>query len=190
MPVPYAAERFSRHRDWRNDGKGIMRRIAALLLFSLLLAAPTPAVGQREADSPRGPRYLNDIAETPGLDLTAGQQRKIAELKDLHWKEILVLRKELKERGRELKELWLAQSPDQSKIQAVQAEVQAIQGRLRQRLKAYNEAVYEILRPEQREKIKDLPWTRGGAGHLGPGGPRGMHRKAPWMKGWPPERPN
>jgi len=75
-------------------------------------------------------------------------------------------------KGRQLRELWLAQTPDRERILALQQEVHELRGRLLEKLAAYRLEVRQILTPEQQARVQTFEAQR----HRGRGGAAGMER--------------
>lgn len=149
-----------------------MKKKTTMIVAAIALAAvaAAPALAYRSGGGPhnRGPVYSYGMAgETRGLDLTDGQTQKIRDLREAHLKEIKPLQDQLYAKGRELRNLWLARTPDQEKIQAIQKEVRALQDQLADKEAAFQSEASKVLTPEQLAKAraysgKGRAMTRGG----------------------------
>lgn len=161
--------------------------ILAMVATAMVAAYPAQADRERWGGSGRGPGYVADIAETPGLHLTAEQSGKIVALREDHLKDVMPLVEELNEKSRLLRELWLAHHPDQRRIEILQAEALMVRGRLTERIETYSREVYQILSPEQRAKVqlRDRGQGMGRTGGATDGGRMGGARRE---KGWMPDR--
>ena len=145
-------------------------RLKILVMAVALLAAACPAIAdqKRWGGAGRGPSYVADIADTPRLNLTAAQAERIDAIRKTHLKDFLPIQKELAEKSRMLRELWLAHHPDQRRIETLQADAQMVRDRLTERIEAYNSEVYRVLSPEQRAKVQ-LRVRGQGMGRMGTG---------------------
>ncbi len=133
-----------------------MKRRWALAAVLLALAAVSPALaGGEPRETPRrGPDRFDDIAATPGLHLTAEQNERLLALREAHLAETKPLRDRIFAKGRALRELWLAQTPDRERITALLAEVQALREQLHGKIAGYRQEARRFLTPEQREKLE------------------------------------
>lgn len=108
------------------------------------------------------------------LNLTADQKARIEVLRDALRRDIGPLQEQMFSKRGELKQLWLQASPDKEKILAVQKEIRAIRDQIQDKAIAHRVDVFNILTPEQQEKVKTFLGKRGpGPGGMGRGG-RGM----------------
>lgn len=160
-----------------------------LVVAATVLAFASPVIADRErwGGSRRGPGYIADIAETPGLALTAEQAERIDALREDHLKDIGPIKRELDEKSRALRNLWLAHRLDSQRIEASQAEAMTVRERLMKRIETYNAEVYLILTPEQQASVqfrnRGLGGVRMGGGMEG-GRMGGLRRE----KGMRPEQ--
>jgi len=152
-----------------------MRKLSvslAVCFFVAITVASATAHREMRAGYGSGPGNVEDIAEERGLDLTAEQRDKINTLRRVHLRDIEPLQERLHVKTRELRGLWLAETPNRENILALQKEVQDLRNRLMDKLTAYRLDAWQLLTPEQQEKIRPHgPWGR----HQRMGGP-GMGR--------------
>ncbi|OPY91568.1 MAG: zinc resistance protein [Syntrophaceae bacterium PtaU1.Bin231] len=144
--------------------------IASVLLIVAALVSIAPAYAGR--GGPGGPMgyggpYGPGLTAYPGLNLTADQVAKIRALDEQFAKETKPIQDKLYSKSGELRLLWMERSPDQQKINAVQAETRALRDQLQDKATAHRLAVFNVLTPEQRDQVQMY-------------GGRGMHRRAAW----------
>lgn len=134
----------------------MMKRITfvAFIALAAIAAAPVMAYRETRAGYGSGPGNFEDIAGAPGLNLSAEQVEKIGALRETHLKDIKPLQMQLFGKGRQLRALWLEQTPDKERILTLQREVQDLRGRLLDKLAAYRLEVHQILAPEQQAKVR------------------------------------
>lgn len=158
--------------------------VMAVLLLVAAIAVPSFAYrGWRgHGDAP-----CRDIANVPGLNLTADQKTKLTDMRKSHLKEIKPLQDKMFIRQGDLRLLWQEKNLDQAKITALDKEIRAIRDQIHDKRTSYQWAVYKLLTPEQREKLGNLgpggycfgqgmghkrgPGPGYGPGMMGPGGP-------------------
>ena len=109
------------------------------------------------------------------LNLTADQKAQLSAMRDAQLKEMQPLREQMFAKRDELRQLWLASSPDQAKILAAQKEMRALRDQVQDKMTAFRLEALKVLTPEQQAKIKTAISSRGaGPGRgMGPGGWRG-----------------
>jgi Spy/CpxP family protein refolding chaperone len=119
-----------------------------------------------------------DPAALSQLNLTAEQTTKINAFREAFLKDSKPLQDKMFSKRGDLKLLWLQQNPDQKKILAVQKEIRALRDQIQDKKDVYRLNVYNVLTPEQKEKLKSYGrgrgsghGMRGGAGY--PGGSPG-----------------
>ncbi|MEW6335482.1 MAG: Spy/CpxP family protein refolding chaperone [Thermodesulfobacteriota bacterium] len=150
----------------------ISRIITVLCMAGAIAASPAMAHREMRAGYGSGPGNVEDIAEAQGLDLTAAQRERIDALREAHLREIKPLQEQLYVRGRELRQLWLDRHPDRDSILALQREVRGLRRRLMEKLTTYRLDAWQLLTPEQQEKVR--PYGPGrGPGRMGGPGMRG-----------------
>ena len=104
------------------------------------------------------PRRLTAQAEVsydvPGLNLTAEQKTKIAEMRIAHMKDVKPLRDQMFIKRGDLRLLWQEQNPDQAKITAKQKEIRTLRDQIEDKSTNHRWAIYKELTPEQQEALK------------------------------------
>ncbi|HUU03943.1 MAG TPA: Spy/CpxP family protein refolding chaperone [Myxococcota bacterium] len=125
------------------------------------------------------------FAGVAGLNLSAEQQKKIAELKTEMVKSTAAARTELDAKRAELQSLWSAERPDRGAILAKQAEMDLLRQKLRTSRVDHRLAVMELLTAEQRAKFATFRGKGFGGdckgGCMGPCGGKG-HGHGPGSK--------
>jgi Spy/CpxP family protein refolding chaperone len=125
-----------------------------------------------------GPGNVADIGAARGLDLTVEQTQKINALREAHLKDIKPLQDQMYSKSGELRNLWLAKTPDQEKILALQKEAQGLRGQLTDKFTTYRLEALKVLTPEQLTKVQSYgmgrAMARSGAGMARMGGCPGM----------------
>lgn len=116
-----------------------------------------------------------DQATLSQLNLTADQTTKINAFREAFLKDTKPLQDKMFSKRGDLKLLWLQQNPDQEKILAVQKEIRALRDQIQEKRDVYRLNVYNVLTPEQKEKLKSYGPGRG-FGH-------GMRGGAGWQGG-------
>ncbi|HOO00880.1 MAG TPA: Spy/CpxP family protein refolding chaperone [Syntrophales bacterium] len=153
-----------------------MKKLMAVMAVIAMAAvmASTPAEARRGWWSgERGPGYY-DLAAAPGLNLTAEQSAKLASLREAHLRDVKPIQDQLYSKQGELRLLWLAKTPDQNKILAVQKETRSLRDQLAEKQAAYRLEAYKVLTPEQVTKIQAYGGGRGYGHPQGMRGPGGM----------------
>lgn len=163
------------------------KRIVTVAAMALALIAASPATAHREwrGGYGSGPGNVADIAGIPGLNLSTEQTQRIAVLRETHRKDIRPLQEQLMGKGRRLRDLWLAKTPDREGILAIQQEVHDLRGRLLEKLATYRLEVLRMLTPDQQAKVQAFEAER----HRGRMGAPAMGRgPVPgwWEGGHPP----
>lgn len=144
----------------------------AVLVIAMIAASPATANREWRGGYGSGPGNVADVAGTPDLNLTPEQAELIAALRTAHRRDIRPLQEQLMGKSRKLRELWLARSPDQEQIMALQREVHELRGQLLEKLAAYRLKVLQMLTPEQQTKVQTFEAERH-RGRMGPGMGRG-----------------
>ena len=88
------------------------------------------------------------------LKLTDEQKTKIRALQVDHMKDIKPLQDKLFSKRGDLRLLWLQATPDKDKIVGLQKEIREIRNQMEDKATAHHVDVYNILTPEQRDKVK------------------------------------
>jgi len=163
-----------------------MKKITMTLVTVLIVAALStyafaygPGWGRGHGG---GPYDGYDPATLSQLNLTAEQTTKINAFREAFLKDDKPLQDKMFGKRGDLKLLWLQQNPDQEKILAVQKEIRALRDQIQEKRDVYRLNVYNVLTPEQKEKLKSYGSGRG-FGHGMRGGP-GMGA-GPGMGGGP-----
>jgi len=144
--------------------------VVAVIALAAVVASPAMAYRGMAGGFDRGPGGYAMMDPARGLDLTAEQTEKINALREAHLKEIKPLQDQLYAKNGDLRLLWLAKTPDQEKILALQKEGRAIRDQLMDKMTAYRIEARKILTPEQLAKTQSYMgrnMTRGGAGMRG-----------------------
>ena len=102
-----------------------------------------------------------DPAVLSQLNLTAEQATEINFFRDTFLKDTNRLRDVMFSKRDDLRLLWLQQSPDQEKILAMQKEVSVLRNQIKEKRDVYRLNVYNVLTPEQKEKLKSYGPGRG-----------------------------
>jgi Spy/CpxP family protein refolding chaperone len=156
--------------------------LSLLLVTALAVSAEAYRGGGRGYGN--GPCYGGDLGNVPGLNLTAEQKAKIADMRVAHQKEMKPLQDQMFSKKGDLRLLWQEKNPDQAKITAKQKEIRALRDQIEDKATNYRWAVYKELTPEQQESLRAYgptgrcfePCFGPGAGSgpgKGPGGGRG-----------------
>jgi Spy/CpxP family protein refolding chaperone len=115
----------------------------------------------------------NDLSGVPGLNLTAEQKTKIADLRVAYMKDIKPIKDKTHSKAGDLKLLWLEKSPDEAKIRATEKEIRALRDQMQDKSTDYRWATYKILTPEQQTLLKENK-AAGRCFGAGPGAGKGM----------------
>jgi Spy/CpxP family protein refolding chaperone len=62
---------------------------------------------------------------------------------------------------KELRLLWLQDTPDQEKINAAQAEIGSLRDQMQDKMADYRRAIFKILTPEQQNRLETIGRQRG-----------------------------
>jgi zinc resistance-associated protein len=146
--------------------------IVAVIALAAVVASPAMAYRGMGGGYGSGPGNIADIAAARGLNLTAEQTEKINAMRAAHLKDMQPLQDQMVTKSRELRTLWLATTPDQEKINALQKEVRNLRDQLTDRMTGYRLEARKILTPEQLAKVQSdygmgRGMARGGAGMWG-----------------------
>ena len=161
--------------------------ISLLLVAALAVSAEAYRGGGRGFGN--GPCYGGDLSNVPGLNLTAEQKAKIADMRTAHQKEMKPLQDQMFSKKGDLRLLWQEKNPDQAKITAKQKEIRALRDQIEDRAMNFRWALYKELTPEQQESLRAYgptgrcfgPCFGPGAGPgAGPGGGFGKGPRGNW----------
>ncbi|MBN2437878.1 MAG: Spy/CpxP family protein refolding chaperone [Deltaproteobacteria bacterium] len=146
--------------------------VAAVIALAAVVASPAIAYRGMAGGFDRGSGGYAMMDPARGLDLTPEQTAKINDLREAHLKAIKPIRDQLYAKNGELRLLWLAKTPDQEKILALQKEVRNLRDQLADQTTANRIEVRKILTPEQFAKVQfyngmGRQKARGGAGMRG-----------------------
>jgi Spy/CpxP family protein refolding chaperone len=166
-----------------------MKKLAIILVTLLTLtvfAASAFAFGPGWGRGHGGGSYDGcDPAALSQLNLTAEQTTKINAFREAFLKDTKPLQDKMFSKRGDLKILWLQQNPDQEKILTMQKEIRALRDQIQEKRDVYRLNVYNVLTPEQKEKLKSYGpgrsfghGMRGGAGY--PGGSPGTGMRGNW----------
>jgi Spy/CpxP family protein refolding chaperone len=152
--------------------KKIMIVLTALLLVTAFVM---PADAMRGGGMGHGYGFCNgnDLSSVPGLNLTAEQKTKIADLRTAHLKDIKPLQDKMHSKAGDLRLLWLEKTPDEAKIRATEKEIRALRDQMQDKGSDYRWAAYKVLTPEQQALLKENKAT-GRCFGPGPGAGKGM----------------
>jgi Spy/CpxP family protein refolding chaperone len=153
--------------------------VVAVIALAAVVASPAMAYRGMGGGYGYGPGNVADIGAARGLDLTAEQTAKINAMREAHLKDIKPLQDQMYSKSGELRNLWLAVTPDREKILALQKEAQVLRDQMTDKRTTYRLEVRKVLTPEQQAKVQAYGTGRGMA-RMG-GGPGMMGGHAP---GW------
>lgn len=88
------------------------------------------------------------------LNLNASQKAQIKTMRDDFLREIKPLQDKMFSKRGDLRLLWLETSPDKNKIMALQKEMRAIRDQIQDKAVSLRLDIFNLLTPEQKEKIK------------------------------------
>jgi Spy/CpxP family protein refolding chaperone len=150
--------------------KKLMIVLTALLLVTAFVM---PADAMRGGGKGRGYGFCNgnDLSGVQGLNLTAEQKTKIADLRTAYLKDVKPIQDKMHSKAGDLRLLWLEKSPDEAKIRATEKEIRALRDQMQDKGSDYRWAAYKVLTPEQQELLKQNRMT---SRCFGPGKGPGM----------------
>lgn len=149
--------------------------IVTVIALAAVVTSPAMAYRGMGAGYGSGPGNVADIGTARGLDLTAEQAEKINAIRAAHLKDIQPLQGQMLSKSRELRNLWLAATPDKEKITAFQKEARDLRDQLADKRTAYRLEVQKVLTPEQQAKVQAYGMGRGTARVGGGPGMMGDH---------------
>jgi Spy/CpxP family protein refolding chaperone len=138
--------------------------ITVSLTLALALMATAALAWGPGRGSGMGPGY-----GTPAIpNLTTEQSSKIQALQKAHLDEIAPLQQELFQKRTEIRDLWLAQNPDQAKITALQKEMLNLRSQLQEKGTNLRLEIRKVLTPEQQAQMAAFgPGMGQGMGKMG-----------------------
>jgi Spy/CpxP family protein refolding chaperone len=147
-----------------NMKKNIVISMVAVLALALVASASMaygPGYGRSAG---HGPGYANP----PVSDLTPEQSSKIQAIREAQFKEIAPLQQQLLAKKMELRGLWLAQNPEQAKINPLQKDVLDISAKLQETITNARLEMRKVLTPEQQAQLTTYgPGMGYGMGRMG-----------------------
>ena len=151
--------------------------IVAAIALAAVAASPALAYRGMRGGYDRGPGNFAQMDVARGASLTTEQTEKINALREAHLKNVKPIQDQLYAKSGDLRNLWLAKTPDQEKILALQKEVQNLRGQMLEKGTIYRLEARKVLTPEQLTKIQSYGLGRGmarGGGMARKGGGPGM----------------
>jgi len=143
-----------------NMKKLVMTLVTVIIVT--VLGASTFAYGHDRGRGHGGGFYDGyEPAVLSQLNLAAEQTTKINAFRDAFLKDSKPLHDYMLSKRGDLKMLWLQQNPDQQKILALENEIRALKDQLKEKRNVYRLNVYNVLTPEQKEKLKSYGSGRG-----------------------------
>lgn len=107
-------------------------------------------------DGAQGRGYCN--AETfrgmAGLNLSAEQTAKLAEIRNARTKNLMPIREQMLAKRNAIKSLWLDKTPDQAKIVAAQKELGDLRDQMQAKITESRIESLKVLTPAQQEIVK------------------------------------
>lgn len=152
------------------------------ILFSIVLSTNLLAlesVPGRAHMTPETARQHDDegmYALYARLNLTSEQKARIKALQNAYLHDIKPLQDQMFSKRGDLRLLWLQNNPDKDKIVATQKEIRAIRDQIQDKTVAHRVDIFNILTPEQQDKVRADRSQRGFAPGMGGGnmmGPAG-----------------
>ena len=128
--------------------------VVAVIALAAVVASPAMAYRGMGGGFDRGPGGYAMMDPARGLDLTAEQTQKINAMREAHLKEIKPLQDQIYAKSGDLRLLWLAKTPDQEKILALQKEVRNLRDQLTDKMTGFRLEARKVLTPEQLAKIQ------------------------------------
>jgi len=159
--------------------------IVAGIALAAVVASPAMAYRGMGDCVDRNPSGYGLMNPSRGLDLTSEQTAKINSLREAYLQDIKPIQDQLYAKRGDMRLLWLAKTPDQDKILALQKEIRSLRDQLGDKRTIYRLDARKVLTPEQLAKSQSLQgrgfgqnMARGGSGmsRMGIGaGMRGGH---------------
>lgn len=144
--------------------KTLLTTIIALVLVGVVsLSAFANGGGRRQGLNQAGPCKI-----LKRLNLTFEQQQKLLAIRQDFQKETQPLRFEIQKKQLELRQLWSAQTLNQSAIESKEKEIAGLRVQMVKKARAMQEKMKSVLTPEQRRKWEEVLSQRNpGAGRRG-----------------------
>jgi Spy/CpxP family protein refolding chaperone len=137
-----------------------MAIMTVLILSAMVLTSLTFASGWGRGHS-RSSGSEGDITAIPELELTNEQVVQIKALREAHLKDIRPLQDNMHSQRKDLRLLWLQDTPDQEKINAAQAEIGSLRDQMQNKMADHRLAIFKILTPEQQSTLQSAERLRG-----------------------------
>ena len=137
-----------------------MAIMTVLILSAMVLTSLTFASGWGRGHS-RSPGSEGDITSIPELELTNEQVVQIRALRETHLNDVRPLQDNMRTKRKELRLLWLQDTPDQGKITAAQAEIGLLRDQMQDKMTDYRLAIFKILSVEQQNRLETIGRQRG-----------------------------
>jgi Spy/CpxP family protein refolding chaperone len=134
--------------------------MTVLILSAMVLTSLTFASGWGRGHS-RSPGSEGDITSIPELELTNEQVVQIRALRETHLNDVRPLQDNMRTKRKELRLLWLQDTPDQGKITAAQAEIGLLRDQMQDKMTDYRLAIFKILSVEQQNRLETIGRQRG-----------------------------
>jgi len=156
-----------------------MKKLTTIFATAIFVAVVATSAFAYGPGGGRGAYLGGDpLAVAQELNLTAEQTAKIKELREQRLKDIKPLQDKIFSKRGDLRLLWLEKNPDQKKILALQKEIRDLRGQLQDKTTNMRLSVYNLLTPDQKDKIKTA-FTGKNRGRVSHHGFRGGKRFGP-----------
>ncbi len=144
--------------------KNVLIGMVAVLVVALVASASMAYVPGYGRGAGYGPGYANP----PVSNLTPEQSSKIQAIREAQFKEIAPLQQQLLAKKMELRGLWLAQNPDQAKINALQKDILTLSANIQEKTTNAWFEMRKVLTPEQQAQLTTYgPGMGYGMGRMG-----------------------
>ena len=129
----------------------------AIFLFSLTFAADWGR-GRGHAGSPGDEGDITTISE---LELADKQVSQIRALREAHLRDVKPFQDRMRAKRQELKASWLQSTPDQDRIIILKKKIGNLRDLMQDKINDYRRAIFEILTPEQQNRLETIGRQRG-----------------------------
>ncbi len=119
-----------------------------IAVFAMALVATVAMAGPGYG---RGMGYGYGVP--PVSNLTPEQATKIQSIQQAHLKEVAPLQQQLLAKKMELRAAWLAQNPDQAKINALQKDILNLNAKIQEKATNARLEMRKVLTPEQQAQL-------------------------------------
>jgi len=141
--------------------KNLNLKVVAFLMAGMLLFGANQIVAQQGKNMQKGPKGQGVNCKIP--DLTEAQQKKIAEIKMTHQKNMLQFKNQLNEKNAHLQTLRTANKADMTAINKTIDEIGAIRIQMMKEKESHFQQVREQLTDSQKVQF-DMMQGKGGKG--------------------------